>query len=597
MPLPVAYGGGIYGAGAYGGIVPATAPGVPQYRIQIRDHTLAPLCELRAGPGGDWLDGDILLKFNDVGQWVLTVRADASYSVPLQQNLYTAQQADIETGPLSGPAFLTGTGGALSVDSSQAWHGGSSLKVAFDGSGTFQSVSVNLPATAFMPGAQYTVSAYLKAATGETPSLRFYWEGNDLVAGNHAIGSTALVATPTDSGWTRYTVTATMPSSITDSYIGLRLDTGGTPQAVTFYLDGLQLEQAAVATAWVPGGDGTVITVPLAQYFAAGNGVIFSRDRGDGSGAQTILSGPIWHLERRLKDNVYVLSGPDDNFWLKARRAEPGTTPYATVAADAQSGTASTVILHYVNVNAGPGAPAARQVFGLALAADPLVGTSIDESERFTNLLAAIQQHAISGGDIGFRVVQTDVGVLTFSIYQPATQSNAIFSRELGNLLDAVYTLDGPTGNEYVAGGGGNGTARVFVSQDDSTSETTWGRVEGDFIDARDTSDTTVIGQRIAAQLAQDAEQTNLTITPQDTIALQFGRDYNLGDVVSVQIDDTTITDIVRQLHITLNSSDQELVQPGIGNAGAGQIEGLFDAKQRALAAVQRQLSRLKTAQ
>src|SRR5690242_20171192 len=101
---------------------------IPQWRIQLRDNTLVPVGELHAGPDGDWLDGDLVLNFNDVGQFVLTVRADS----------------------------------------------------------------------------------------------------------------------------------------------------------------------------------------PMSQYFAAGNGVIISRDRGDGSGAQTLLSGPIWHLERQLQANVYVLSGPSD---------------------------------------------------------------------------------------------------------------------------------------------------------------------------------------------------------------------------------------------------------------------------------------------
>lgn len=555
---------------------------------------------------------------------------------------------------------------------------------------------------------------------------------------------------------------------------------------------------------------------PMASHFAAGNGVIISRDRGDGSGAETILSGPIWHLERRLKDNTYVLSGPDDLWWLKARRADPvtvagnyspavnalsgllryyklgessgttatdsksaingtysggftlgqsplvddpatsvlfngstgqmaaattglpsgasawwmlawvqltstpaafagvcsfgtngantaaelgfnasgqpyvgisgnaastitgavlsngvphllaagydgtntwlsidgapstlatpsagvnigttsanvgrllggsflqgtvqqaafgggarlsdttlaalyalGVSRYAQSAYDTRTATASTVIRQYVDVNAAGSALLPRRVFGLTLAADPAIGTSVTGNERFDNLLAACQQLALSGGDIGFRLVQTDVGTLTFTIYQPATQSNAIFSRELGNLLDATYTLDGPVANQYVIAGGGDGTLRICQTAQDGTSVSTWGMVEG-FIDSRDTSDLPTLQQRLSAQLAQDAQQTNLSITPTDTAALTFGRDYNLGDVVSVQIDDTTITDIIRQLHIQLNSSDQELVTPGIGNAGAGQIAALFDAKQRALAAVQKQLTRLQTAQ
>lgn len=558
---------------------------------------------------------------------------------------------------------------------------------------------------------------------------------------------------------------------------------------------------------------------PMAQYFAAGNGIIVSRDRGDGSGAQTILSGPIWHLERHLKDDTYILSGPTDEWWLKARRADPVTTypysssivgdapllyyrmgdasgptvtdssghgtnatahsgntfnqpggiddsntalafdgtvnawvgvpnpaiasgsfyihgwifnagpgtlgttnygclcgydsthrllvgtsgattgqlltqfggnfqavgtvtlnawhhilyqydssanleywyidgkldsshtpsaapvwnsafdigtyganvagtnyawngridefvmgtgilsasrisaiyalglsRYANAAYDTRTGTASTVMRTYVNVNAASGAITSRQVTGMSLAADPAIGSSVTGNARFDNLLTLLQQLAISGGDLGFRVIQTNNGVLTFSIYQPATRSNAIFSRDLGNLLDAVYTLDGPQANQDVAAGGGQGTARVFATDSDSTSINTWGRVEG-FVDTRDTSDIPTMHQRNTADLAQNKQKTNLTITPQDTPALQFGRDYFLGDIVNVQIDGATITDKIRQVHIQLNGNEQELVTPGIGNAGSGQIAWLYDAKKRALDAVAAQLRRLQAAQ
>lgn len=787
----------------------ANTPNMPQYRIQLRDHALIPLAELPRI--GGYLDGDVLLNMNDVGAFVLTIKADQSYTIP--RNLLTAQQSDIEAGPLGDPDFKqnVGVGGSIAVDTSQAWHGASSLKVITDGASTFQSVSVNLPTSAFVAGGVYTFSGYLKASSG-TPTLRFYCQANDLIAGNTSIGTVGAIVLSTT--WTRYTFTVTLPADLSPySIIGLRADTGGTPQALTWWLDGLQVERASSASGWALGG--ALIEVPLSQYFAAGNGVIISRDRGDGSGAQTILSGPIWHLERRLQDNVYVLAGPDDMWSLKARRAEPvtsfsypaavltlsgllryyklgessgtaatdsksavsgtytggftlgqsaiaddvatsvlfngtsgyvnaagtslptgnaamfmgvwcylasapagnvapiwygnttegtrtglylqvtsagqvtakmdgatGTTPagsftygvphllgvmwdgtnltcwldgvqvgtlapgvanftasalhigqkigsnfwpgklghaivgsgtiagsswqtlyalglsrYASNYSDVRTATASTAIRGYVDVNAGPSALAARQVFGLALAADPAIGSVVTGNERFDNLLSACQQLALSGGDIGFRLVQTDVGVLTFTIYQPATQSNAIFSQELGNLLDAVYTLDGPVGNQYVGAGGGQGTARLFVRGQDDTSIATWGLVEADLLDARDTTDIPTIQQRIAAQLAQDAQQTNLTITPVDTPALQFGRDYNLGDIVTVQIDGETITDKIRQIHIQLNDSDQELVSPGIGNAGSGQIIELFDAKQRALNAIKQKLARLQAAQ
>lgn len=174
-------------------------------------------------------------------------------------NLFSAFQSDLEgAGAVTGAgfSFLAGTGTTLSLDSSQAAHGAGALKVAMDGGSTFQSVSVNLPAASFTPGGVYTVSAYLRGSPSQSPALRFFWEGNDLIAGNHAIGSTSLVATPTSGGWTRYAVTATMPNPITYTYIGIRLDSGGTAQGITFWLDELQIEAGAAASPWVLGSGG-----------------------------------------------------------------------------------------------------------------------------------------------------------------------------------------------------------------------------------------------------------------------------------------------------------------------------------------------------
>lgn len=201
----------------------------------------------------------------------------ANEGVTSTSNLYSGQQSSLD-GPLDltewgGIAYKVSCGpaGGISRDTAQAWQGAAALKVQMDGSGTFQSISVNLPASMFAPGQQYTVSFYIKAQAG-TPSLRYFFEGNDLIAGNHAIGSTASVASPTTTGWTRYSVTATMPATIVDQYIGLRLDTGGTAQAVTFWLDGLQLEKGASASAWVRGAgmetiaEGIVLPEVLFNY-------------------------------------------------------------------------------------------------------------------------------------------------------------------------------------------------------------------------------------------------------------------------------------------------------------------------------------------
>src|SRR5690242_12379418 len=69
---------------------------------------------------------------------------------------------------------------------------------------------------------------------------------------------------------------------------------------------------------------------PLRQYFTRGCGIIITRDLGDGvTPVQTVCSGPIWDVVRKGRDNVYLLSGPTDEIWLKYRNALPaGGRPY-----------------------------------------------------------------------------------------------------------------------------------------------------------------------------------------------------------------------------------------------------------------------------
>lgn len=133
---------------------------------------------------------------------------------------------------------------------------GGSLKVVCSGAQAFQAVEARIPVGVIpgINGAQITISIYAKASAG-TPTLRFFVQG----AGS-ALGSTTTIGLTTS--WQRFTWTATMPNPVTGGFLGIRLDTGTPAQAVTFWLDGLQIEKAASASNWQLGGAATVQTGP-----------------------------------------------------------------------------------------------------------------------------------------------------------------------------------------------------------------------------------------------------------------------------------------------------------------------------------------------
>ncbi len=140
---------------------------------------------------------------------------------------------------------------------------GGSLKCVASGAQGFQAMEARIPIQTIpgAAGAAITISAYMKASTG-TPTLRFYVQG---AASGLGAGTTVTLSTT----WTRYTWTATMPNPIVGGFLALRVDTNTPAQAVTWWMDGLQVELGASATAWQLGGSPTVQAGPTIVEFVS----------------------------------------------------------------------------------------------------------------------------------------------------------------------------------------------------------------------------------------------------------------------------------------------------------------------------------------
>lgn len=289
----------------------------------------------------------------------------------------------------------------------------------------------------------------------------------------------------------------------------------------------------------------------------------FEAVRSDG----TTISGPLTVVERTWSAGADRLSieGVTDDIWLRRRLAYPEAPALTTATSehDVRTGAASAVLRAYVENNAGPSADLTRRVSGLTCDPDPGIGSTITGRARFQPLDELLQGLAVAGGDIGFRIVQVGTA-LRFQVYEPTDRTaSATFSEELGNLRELSYRLKCSDANFVVVAGGGEGTARTFVSGGDEAQIEDHGRIEV-FKDRRDTSDATELAQEREQTLDELGLRTALSLTPIDTGGLAFGTDYELGDKISVVIDDTIIQDKVREVRIVL-SSDGELVVPAVG--------------------------------
>jgi hypothetical protein len=264
---------------------------------------------------------------------------------------------------------------------------------------------------------------------------------------------------------------------------------------------------------------------------------------------------------------------------------------------DTQTGPAETVIKTYVNNNAGPSAVAARVIPNLSIEVDAAQGSTVTFNARFDQLLQSdmngVLQILANAGGVGMKVVQSGTGLI-FKVFVPATQSAAKFSLGLGNLGAYEYISDSQNLVNYVVvGGGGTGTARAFYQTGDSTSIAAWGRYEG-FVNGGSATAAAQLATQATSALANGASKLTFNAQFWETDGLQYVRDFNLGDKVSVTIDGATLTDIVREVDIVLKPNAPEVLNIGIGTPSNGQIASAMQKYQQLAAQLNTRLTFLE---
>lgn len=262
-------------------------------------------------------------------------------------------------------------------------------------------------------------------------------------------------------------------------------------------------------------------------------------------------------------NNVYLawrLSYPDPA--VDAGGAQPDAYICTSMAAE-------TIIGNLVNLNAGPGALAYRRiprlVMGTVTGATPAIAVNI--SSRFEPLTDVLRSVALFGGQLSWRVYEAPGKQLVFECYQPVDRSPAVrFSRQLGNLLALSTDPSAPTVTAAIVQGTGSGATKVIGEYTPATASP-WGRIEKWANDPAGGTDLTKLGQSGANALAEGAEKVNLTATAIDNEFVRYGRDYKLGDTVSVElIPGLLVSDRVTSVHLTAKPDDMDTVAPVIGS-------------------------------
>ncbi|MFF2525890.1 siphovirus ReqiPepy6 Gp37-like family protein [Streptomyces liangshanensis] len=275
--------------------------------------------------------------------------------------------------------------------------------------------------------------------------------------------------------------------------------------------------------------------------------------------------------------------------------ASAWTAQLANTYRQITSTNAETIIRQLVNENCGPGARTERRIPSFALDTVAGVGTSTSVRTRFEALLDTCRRVAVDGGQIGFRTRQTGNQIL-FGCYAPRDLTKtARFSIGLGNLRSVQAKQSAPTATHALVAGtepATGTTGRTYVQATDAAAAATWWRVERYIDGSAETDANGELSQAGREEIAGGAAPVELATVTVDTPTLRAGRDFDLGDKVTVALPyGVEVADLVRSIHLQATPASGEYVTTLIGSP-----EATTDpATVKALRTLGRRLGRLET--
>lgn len=232
-----------------------------------------------------------------------------------------------------------------------------------------------------------------------------------------------------------------------------------------------------------------------------------------------------------------------------------------------------TAVKYYVSVNGGSGSIVNRQIPRFDIATDLLRGSLITYSVKFSpnvniNLLDILRTIISSGSSptgMGLSIVRNGTR-LTFDVYVPRDlSSKAWFSKATGNLAAVVLYITDPTCTNALVNGSG-----TLMVEKVAASRTSWNVVEV-YSDQTSETDTNNLNANAQQTLLQGGYGPLLNATVTDTPFLTFGRDYFLGDIVTIEVvPGSYYSDVVTSVTLTATAGQDPVyvVTPTVGHGG-----------------------------
>ena len=267
---------------------------------------------------------------------------------------------------------------------------------------------------------------------------------------------------------------------------------------------------------------------------------------------------------------------------------------------DTRVGLADDIAKELVYFNAGRGACSdhfgTRAIPHLEVGPPTMQGSTVTSNARGEALLTQVQNVCLSGG-INFKTTQVG-NELVFDTYlgNDLTQNgNLMFSVEMGNLKEYMYSYGPPTSNMIWGCGPETGPGKLMLPSGNQDSINQYGRWEG-WISAA-----TANAGDSASQIAANMVQTNnaalaqaivngsLTLTIQETDQVRYPRDFGLGDRIRIMVGTMPIDEIVTTIVYSLPGSTSSAASSALTTALTKQQTRAMTAQK----AIQKQLQQM----
>lgn len=281
---------------------------------------------------------------------------------------------------------------------------------------------------------------------------------------------------------------------------------------------------------------------------------------------QVVFSGPAETIavEDQGDGRDTTFTGKSDMVALQRRLVlpSPGVSPEQQSAGyRTGKGPAEDLIAALINENAGPGAWTPWVTPGLLPVVSQGRGARTSVNARFSVLLEEVQTLA-TVGNLVVDVVQEGED-LAVSVREPVNLSREIRFQPEAGLTSYSMSLAAPTVTDVLVAGQGVGAARTIKHYAGAPS---WGgAIIVTFQDRRDTDDADELVKAGTETLAEGAASASATFEAEETEDQMFGRDFRLGDTVTVDLPHgAQVTDRVRVVEITWDEFGRT-VRPTVG--------------------------------